>query len=342
MKAKKINKYKLTISLFLIIIVSFIVIQSLVTFITQNVLEITIIKQLKNANPNIHTIFKVFSFVAVGIGVSFFISTFILKPVHVIIEGIHRIGEGDFTIRLEETGVKDLKSLAISINKMAKELENKEIFNTDFINNFSHEFKTPIVSIKGFAEILKENNLSDDERKEYLNIIINQSDRLSKLATNVLDLSKFESEEILKDLETFNLTEQITQSILLFEKQLDDKNIDLNVDMETIYFTANKEHLSHIWINLIDNGIKFSPVNGIIIISLYQVHSSIVFTICNKNSYIKKEDIPYIFDKFYKSKNSSKGNGLGLSVAKKVAMIYGGNITCNSNEEKGTEFKVII
>ncbi len=142
---------------------------------------------------------------------------------------------------------------------MAQELGGIEMFRENFINSFSHEFKTPIVSIQGFAKQLKKENLSEEKKQEYIDIIISESKRLTNLSSNILMLSKLENQQIITDKTSFSLDEQIRNCILLLEKQWTAKDISFDIDMQEIQYTTNAEMLSQVWVNIIGNAIKFSP-----------------------------------------------------------------------------------
>ena len=277
---------------------------------------------------------------AVGTMVSFVISHFPLKPVRRMIDAINRLADGDFSARLSLPGPPPFHELTRSFNRMAEELGGIEVLRTDFVNSFSHEFKTPIVSIKGFAEELKHDDLSDDQRKEYLDIIIAESGRLASLATNVLNLSKVEKQVILSDKQSFNLTEQIRRCILLFENKWEKKQLNLSIDLEEVSFSGNEDLLSQVWLNLIDNAIKFTHLGGNIDIRLIQRDDCIRFIIRDDGCGISDDAIPHIYDKFYQGdpSRSVSGNGLGLSVAQRIIMLHGGKLECQSREDTGTEF----
>lgn len=198
------------------------------------------------------------SCILIGTIVSACSSRVALKNIREFIEATDKLSRGDFSARLNINKPPEFKILSKNFNAMAKELGGIEVLRTDFINNFSHEFKTPIISIKGFAEILKDDDLSKEEKNEYLDIIIEESKRLSSLATNVLNLSKIETQVILNDIQRFNIGEQIRQSILLLDSKFQAKNILLDINIEDCYINGNKEMLNQVWVNLLDNAIKFN------------------------------------------------------------------------------------
>ena len=173
----------------------------------------------------------------------------------------HQVAEGDFTVQLEDCGVIEIDRLVASFNKMVHELDGIETLRKDFINNFSHELKAPIVSIYGFAQLLLEDDFTPEERKDYLETIAIESKRLSELSTAILKLSKVENMEILPDKITFSLDEQLRRAILLLSPKMKEKAIHLDVDLHKADYNGSKELLQQAWTNLLDNAVKFAPYN---------------------------------------------------------------------------------
>lgn len=280
--------------------------------------------------------------VVVGTVLSFVTSRVPLRPIRKIIAATNRLAEGDFSVRLDIASPPEIRRLSDSFNRMAEELGGIEVLRSDFVNNFSHEFKTPIVSIKGFAEVLKDDGLPKEAREEYLDIIINESGRLASLATSVLNLSKVENQMILTDRAPFDLAEQIRRCILLFERRWEEMRVDLDVELEELWFCGDAELLSQIWINLMDNAIKYTPEGGRISIRLLERDGGIAVAISDSVRGISAEAEKHIFDKFYQEDTShaAAGNGLGLTVAKRIAELHGGTIACESRPGSGTTFTV--
>lgn len=284
------------------------------------------------------------SCILIGVIVSACSSRAVLKNVREFIEATEKLSRGDFSARLNIKRPPEFRILSKNFNAMAKELGGIEVLRTDFINNFSHEFKTPIISIKGFAEILKYDDLSKEEKNEYLDIIIEESKRLSSLATNVLNLSKIETQVILNDIQRFNIGEQIRQSILLLDSKFQSKNILLDINIEDCYVNGNKEMLNQVWVNLLDNAIKFNNKNGIVSVNMKKEEGNIFINITDTGLGITRESISKIFDKFYQGdrSHSTHGNGLGLTIVKKIIELHGGTIECDSIVSKGTKFTIIL
>ena len=267
-----------------------------------------------------------------------------LVSIRQFIEATTKLASGDFSARLNMTHPPEYNILSENFNHMAEELAGIEVLRTDFINNFSHEFKTPIVSIKGFAEILKDPTLSQEERDEYLDIVIEESTRLASLATNVLTLSKVEGQAILSHQQHFNLGEQIRQCVLMLDSKLEKKEILLQADIHDDIIFGNKEMLNQVWLNLLDNAIKFTPSQGIIEISTQEKDDQVIVKISDTGCGIDAQALPKIFDKFYQEDRShaTMGNGLGLSIAHEIVTLHKGSIHCASTVFKGTTFTVSL
>lgn len=262
-----------------------------------------------------------------------------VKIINMFIEGMNHLSNGDFSYRItDDSLLKDSKPLIKSFNNMAEELENTDSLRSEFVNDISHEFKTPIVSIKGFAKLIKYADLSEEKRREYAGIIVEESDRLSRMSENILNLTRIENQTILTGTEEYNLSEQIRQCILELEKKWTEKNIEMMPDFGEYNIVANKEMLREVWINLIDNAVKFSDENEEIRITISKVNSGgsdgLEIKISDRGVKIKEEDLSRIFRKFYQADKSrfSDGTGTGLSVCKKIIELHNGKIWAKSND----------
>ncbi|WP_231574893.1 HAMP domain-containing sensor histidine kinase [Paenibacillus sp. FSL R7-0273] len=284
------------------------------------------------------------SCIIIGTAISAVSSRKMVKSIRTFIDATDRLAGGDFSMRLQLTSPPEFRILSENFNRMAEELGGIEILRTDFVNNFSHEFKTPIVSIKGFAEMLKYDDLSRQERDEYLDIVIEESARLASLASNVLELSKIETQTILTDKKSFNAGEQLRQCVLLLAAKFEKKQLALNLDLHDYQLEGNKELLNQVWLNLLDNAIKFTPEGGEIAISMKKTNGRIVFVISDNGPGISPEALPRVFDKFYQqdTSHSTAGNGLGLTIVSKIVHLHAGTITCESPASLGTVFTVTL
>ena len=267
----------------------------------------------------------------------------LMRFVYELRDATKQVAMGNFSIELKENRkISEINTLLHDFNKMVKDLRSIETLKDDFITNVSHEIKTPIASIEGCVELLKEQTLTENEMKEYIHLIDISVKRLSVLTANILRLSKLDNQEILSDQTEFSLDEQIRQAILLLERQWSMKNINLNIDLEPVRVFANKELLMQVWINLIDNAIKFSESGGSLDITLSQSGKNILVKVTDYGIGMKDESIKYIFQKFYQGEESrsNQGNGLGLALVKRILELSGGNVTVISRLGNGSVFSV--
>ncbi len=286
-------------------------------------------------------IFSVSSFI-IGTLLTLFISRFVLTAVNTVAEGMTELSRGNFDVKIDLGKNEESKQVADAFNNLAKELKGIQMLRSNFVNEYAHEFKTPIASIKGFAELLKQEDLTDAQKKEYLDIVIEEANRLTTLSSNSLNLSRIENQKILTDVSQFNLSEQIRNSILLLERKWQEKKIDLQISLEELNIVANEEMLKQVWINLLDNAIKFSYVEGTVSIDLSKEERNLVFKISNGGEIIKEEDYTKIFEKFYRvGETDADGHGVGLSIVKKIIELHKGKVGVTSNDEK-TEFTIIL
>ena len=287
---------------------------------------------------NLGTVILVMTVVSLVLGgvIAFFSSRLPLKPINNLINKINRLAAGDFKARLEFGPMLAshpvFKEISSSFNKMAEELDNTELLRNDFINYFSHEFKTPIVSIMGFAKLLSKGNLTEEQKAFYLKSIEEESMRLSTMANNVLELSKVENQTILTDVTPFNVSEQIRWVVLLLEMKWVEKNIELQIDLDEVSIEANEELLKQVWINLVDNAVKFTPRCGTVSFEIVDEGEKVCVKISNTGIEIPSEVMDKIFHKFYQADEShaTQGNGVGLAIVKKVVTLHGGEVTVSS------------
>lgn len=260
----------------------------------------------------------------------------ILRPVYRVIRQLNRLAAGDFTARLhfgKPIGeYPTFKEVENSFNRAAEELEHTELLRSDFINNFSHEFKTPIVSISGFAKLLRKGTLPKEKQEEYLAVIEEESLRLADMANNVMILTRVENLTILTNVTQINLSEEIRSAILLLEKKWTAKKLDMDVDFGEYSIVANEELLKHVWINLIDNAIKFSDEGGKIKITINEEKEHLLVSISNNCPDIPPEKLGHIFNKFYQAdeSHSVQGNGIGLAVVKQICSLHKGKVSVES------------
>jgi len=266
-----------------------------------------------------------------------------VKFIYALRDATKKISAGNFDIKLaEDSYISEVNSLLRDFNKMAKDLGSIQTLKDDFVTSVSHEIKTPIAAIDGCVELLKEQTLTEDERREYINIIDIGVKRLSVLTANILRLSKLDNQEILPDQVEFSLDEQLRQAILLLEHQWSAKDINLNIYFNPVRVLGNKELLMQVWTNLIDNAIKFSKNGGDINLEITQVHDRIYVKVIDFGIGMSSETVKHAFQKFYQGNESrtQKGNGLGLALVKRIVELSGGNVSVESRPGKGSVFTV--
>ena len=274
--------------------------------------------------------------ILISFGISFLFVKIPLKPINTLINHMNRLAAGDFKTRLSfgKSLSKNptFKEISESFNRMAEELENTEMLRGDFVNNFSHEFKTPIVSIAGLAKLVNKGDIDDEQRSQYLNAIESESLRLADMATNVLNLTKVENQTILSDITEYNLSEQIRSCVLLLENKWTQKDIELSLNFDEINIEGNEELLKQIWINLVDNAIKFSPRGGTVTVEIEQDSEYVTVRVKNTGSEISESDRRKIWNKFYQADKShtTEGNGIGLAIVKRIVELHGGAVDVES------------
>jgi signal transduction histidine kinase len=264
-----------------------------------------------------------------------------------IIQALERIARGDFSIRLEHEHQDGfLHGLVESVNKMALELGQMENMRQEFISNVSHEIQSPLTSIRGFAQALKNDQLSLDERHHYLEIIEAESNRLSRLSDDLLKLAALDAEQTQSMPQRYRLDQQIRSVILTCEPQWRAKQLELEVDLEQAEIQADMDLLNQVWMNLLYNAIKFTPAGGRIAIALHQRSGQIEFSLADSGIGVSPEERVHIFERFYKadqSRTSSKGgSGLGLAIVKKIVDLHQGTINVESEVGQGTTFTVSL
>lgn len=281
--------------------------------------------------------------IIIGTVLSFIFSSRILKPVNALIDATKKVAKGDFSVRVAASDAEtELDRLINSFNSMTEELASTELFKRDFINIFSHEFKTPIVSIRGFARQLKNESLSPELRREYTDIIISESERMAKMSGNILLLTKLENQQFVGDKCIFSLDEQLRSCILLLEADWQKKDIDWQLELEVINYYGNEELCTQLWVNLLSNAVKYSRDGSPISVRCYYAGQMVRVVIADMGIGIEPLALQHIFDKFYQvdSSHSSEGNGLGLAIVRRIVEIHGGHITVESELGKGTSFYV--
>lgn len=270
------------------------------------------------------------------------------RSVEDILDATQSISEGNFRVRLTPrhsyNKFDDYDKIMYNLNTMAAELSKSEMLKNDFISNVSHEMKTPLSIIRNYATALSDEKLDPDTRAKYTAILIQTTDRLTTLVTNILKLNKLENQQIMSEMTEVRLDESLIQSILEFEELIENKGIELDCDIDEMTIVTSPSHLEIVWNNLLSNAIKFTPSGGKISVSLKNDNSRAIVKIADNGMGMTKETGFHIFDKFYQGDTShaKEGNGLGLALVKKVIDILGGSISVESELGKGATFTVVI
>lgn len=280
-----------------------------------------------------------------GLVLSFFVGKRILQPIGDLRQAMSKVAKGDFTIQLDaQDQIEDVEELYHDFNVMVKELSSIETLRNDFVSTVSHEFKTPIATIKGYVQLLQNEDLSKEERQVYLERMLDGTQQLTHLTDNILKLSKLENQGLGLDFQPFRLDEQIREVILFLQPKWEQLNLSLDLDLPWTEYYGNEEFLYQVWLNLMDNAIKYSQENSNIHVHLKNEKDGQTITISDEGIGMTKEVANRIFDKFYQSDTSrkTKGNGLGLALAKQIVELHHGTIKVNSSPNKGSNFKLFL
>ncbi len=300
--------------------------------------------------PDIHLpqlLELIFVNLVIGVGATMVVSKIFYRPIKKLRRAIERVADGDLTVRLEPNSayMKELQEIYSGFNLMTHELAATEILQTDFVSNVSHEFKTPINAIEGYATLLQGfEGMTKEEQTECIDKILFNTKRLSELVGNILLLSKTENQAIDANRKNYRLDEQIRQAILMYEAEWTKKDIEFDVELEDTEYFGNEKLLHHVWYNLIGNAIKFSPCNGLVRIVLRNEQGSVVFEVSDKGLGLSEQAQKHMFDKFYQGDSSHKqeGNGLGLALVKKILDACGGTVGAENLPDGGCRFRVVL
>lgn len=264
------------------------------------------------------------------------------KPIERLIQALKEVSAGNFQVRLEETGEEsEITAMNRNFNTMVRELNSIEMLQSDFIQNVSHEFKTPLASIEGYATLIHASDLPD-ELHEYTARILESTRQLSTLTGNILQLCKLENQQIVTEKQTFSLDEQLRQAILCLEPLWSQKELDIDFNLPEVFFHGSETLLFQVWTNLLSNAIKFTPKGGTIAADLSADEAGVTVTIRDTGIGMTDEVCRHVFDKFYQGERgrSREGNGLGLALVKKVVELCGGTIRVKSKPGEGSTFTV--
>ena len=269
------------------------------------------------------------------------------KPMRRLSRAMRAVAQGDFTVSVQPVHKRNkfdyMDLMFEDFNSMVHELSSIETMKDDFIANVSHEIKTPLAVIRGYASALQRGNLSEEEQREYAATIASASESLSVLISNILRLNKLENQEIVPNAAPYDLTRQLSDCALAHEEQWERKHIDFDAQLEErVMILADESMLEIVFNNLIANAIKFTEPGGRIVLRQEKAGGDVVVTVSDTGCGMSEETVKHIFDKFYQgdSSHSKEGNGLGLALVKRVLDISGGSIAVRSAPGEGSEFIV--
>ena len=272
------------------------------------------------------------------------IADIIVKPLTRLTNAIKELSNGNYNVRVDNVGQDEISKLNQGFNQMARQLAKQDETRQKFISDISHEFQTPLTSIQGFANILKEEDLPKEQRVKYANIILYNSKRLSSLAKNMLQLTLLDREEIELELTNYSLVEQMNRVISTQENQAMEKNIEIVFEMpkKEIFIEGDEQRLEQVWTNIISNAIKYTNEGGLITITMKKNSKDIEISIEDTVIGMSKEVVSHIFERFYREDKARnvEGNGLGLAIVKSIVDLHHGKIDILSQVDVGTNFIV--
>ncbi|SER57241.1 sensor histidine kinase [Salipaludibacillus aurantiacus] len=283
----------------------------------------------------------------VGSLLIFLASRYVVDPIKRLTAAAKEMATGNFSIRVKNKDNKDeVGELIRSFNHMAAEVEQIDQMRDDFVSSVSHEFQSPLTSIRGFTKAIRDDIVPEKNQKEYLDIIYKETERLSRLSENLLQMASLESDQYPFKPVNYRLDEQVRRAVLATEPLWKKRQLTVELDLEPAEVTADEDLFSQVWVNLLTNAIKYSPKGEIITVTLRKQSSHIQVSIKDNGKGIPEEAFPHLFDKFYKvdkaRSSSTDGNGLGLSIVKKILTIHNCGINVFSEKEKGSVFSVEI
>lgn len=280
-----------------------------------------------------------------GCVIALFVGKLIIRPIQSIGRAFDELASGNFDVRVSENErVREIREIVKKFNAMVHDLSHIETLRSDFVANVSHEFKTPLSSIEGYATLLQDPVISPEKHDRYVSGILDNSRKLSDLASNILMLSKLENQEIVAGRSEFRLDELLRRTILSLEDKWSPRNLEFDMDLPRVMYRGNEALLERVFCNIIDNAIKHSPTGGAIRISIDSVADGLSIAVGDSGDGMSEEVMRHIFEKFYQGDPSrgEEGNGLGLALVKRILDLCGGSIRVASAPGEGAEFTVLL
>lgn len=276
---------------------------------------------------------------------SYFIGRRVLTPLVKLSSASKEVARGNFDVTVSDSSkMEEVQSTFRNFNAMVRELKSISTLSSDFIANVSHEFKTPLSVIEGYAMLLQDDRLTAQEREDYLNKILVNTRRLNTLVGNILMLSKMETKPLPEQYMRFRLDEQLRQVVAQLEPQWSAKGISFRVRLDEVELLGWEQVLPYVWSNLISNAIKFSPSGSVIALTLLEQRECAVVTVSDRGCGMEPDVQERIFEKFYQGDTSHKaeGNGLGLALVRQIVELSQGVVEVESQPGKGSTFRVIL
>lgn len=304
--------------------------------------------EILDASPalSITTLTAIFVVAAVmGALMSYFIGQRILAPMVKLSQASKEVAKGNFEITVSDPSkLEEVQTTFRNFNAMLRQLKSTATLSNDFVTNVSHEFKTPLNAIEGYAMLLQDPTLGEAEKNEYLEKILFNTQRMTALVSNVLTLTKLENKALADSFTEFSLDEQIRQTVVFLEREWDAKELRIDAQLDAVRFCGSESLLPHVWSNLLSNAIVASAPGGCIRLGLLEQTECVVFTVTDEGCGMPREVQERIFDKFYQAdpSHNSSGNGLGLPLVKHIVQLCDGIIEVESEEGKGSTFRVIL
>lgn len=294
-----------------------------------------------------HIPLVLFGIVSVTIGsvITIFVVRLLIRPIENISGAFDELSKGNFSVKVPENEkLREIREMAERFNAMTYDLSHIETLRSDFVVNVSHEFKTPIAAIEGYAALLQNPRLSEERRARYIEKILENSGKLSGLLSSILMLSKLENQETVPDCKEYRLDEQLRRVILGLENKWTEKGIEFDMDLPRVMYRGSEQLLEQVWSNIIDNAVKHSPQGGIIRVNITSNEDTVSVCISDNGEGMSEEIMRHFFEKFYQGDRSRKaeGNGLGLALVKRILDLCKGNILVKSAPGEGAEFTVIL
>lgn len=286
-------------------------------------------------------------------GIALYYGTiYFVRPIEKVNHAVNQIAKGDFEVRVprrqqlskDAVYVHELDELEANVNRMASELAGMDYMRKEFVSNVSHEIKTPVSAMMGFAEMMLEDGVLPEEQKEYLSLIYDEAARVSRLCENMLRISRLENQELVTRHEQVAVDEQIRKCVILLSEKEEGREREFDLNLPPMFVESDPDLLQQIWLNLIDNAMKYSAPGTVIHISGQNTAQGVTISVQDEGIGIPPEKQEHIFDAFYQCEESHKkdGNGLGLSIVKRILELLNGSIECQSNEGSGTKMTINI